>query len=111
MAGAAILAIALSALHLAGPTLLREVPALLAAREADMPAARLVDELSLYRAFFASRDNRAMTRLRLAIVQQSPALPRKVRAALTPLWSARTRWQLELSIALIETQIETGAQH
>lgn len=64
--------------------------------------APIVARLESYR---ACEDQKCRSRQRRVIVRLDGALPKPARELLPPLWSARSRWQRDLTVALIESKL------
>jgi hypothetical protein len=99
----AVLAIAATfAVHILGPVILQEAPALLSLPEAREEVVFL-RELEVYR--HAASKYRTASQAQLIV-----HAPAHVADLLPPLWSCRTRFECDLSIALIKSEIHRGQQ-
>ncbi|HXY59694.1 MAG TPA: hypothetical protein VEH76_14075 [Methylocystis sp.] len=61
---------------------------------------------SLHKEFTLKHDKRAALQTRLAITQLSWRMPARARRMAPPLFSARTAWQIDMSVALIQRELE-----
>ena len=107
MSGAALIAGITVAIHYGLPLIEAIAPPLLQLPRANAEAV-ILQELDAYQGFAARKDKVGMMAARVRVVGESPTLRPAVADLLPPLWSCRTQWQCDTTVALIKSEIHRG---